>query len=127
VRFLIDECLHTSLVGQAIAAGYAADHVARIGLGGTADWDLMPVILGGDYIFVTNNASDFRRLYRREDLHAGLVIIVPNVRPDLQQALFSYALAEIGALGDLVNQVIEVALDGEDVVVNRYALPEDEA
>lgn len=124
MRLLIDECLHTSLVNQAIAAGYAADHVARIGLGSTTDWGLMPTILGGDYIFVTNNAADFRRLYGRQELHAGLVIIVPNVPPEQQRELFEVVLAELGAQADLVNQAIEITIDGEEAILNRYDLPE---
>jgi len=34
VNFLIDECLHTSLVELAHAAGYAADHVNISALAG---------------------------------------------------------------------------------------------
>jgi hypothetical protein len=33
----------------------------------------------GDFILVTNNASDFRRLYVAQLLHAGLIIVVPVV------------------------------------------------
>ena len=29
-----------------------------------------------DFTFVTNNAIDFRRLFRKEQIHSGLVIIV---------------------------------------------------
>jgi hypothetical protein len=32
MRFLIDECLHESLVGVAHAAGYEATHVNHLGL-----------------------------------------------------------------------------------------------
>ena len=55
------------------------------GLSGVQDWNLMAPIREGDFTFVTNNAKDFRRLYAREDIHAGLVILIPNVPPDLQQ------------------------------------------
>jgi hypothetical protein len=48
-----------------------------------------------DYTFVTNNRSDFLALYRRTPLHAGLVIIVPNVEPALQRQLFEAALGLI--------------------------------
>lgn len=41
----------------------------------------MPRIIEEDFTFVTNNARDFRKLYAKEDLHAGLVIIVPQVLP----------------------------------------------
>jgi hypothetical protein len=33
----------------------------------------MPRILDEDFTFVTNNARDFRKLYTREELHAGLL------------------------------------------------------
>lgn len=39
----------------------------------------MPRIVADDYTFVTNNARDFRKLYAKEALHAGLLIIVPQV------------------------------------------------
>ncbi len=53
-----------------------------------ADWDLMPRIVAGDFTFVMNNARDFLRLYAREPLHAGLIVIVPQVAPARQRELF---------------------------------------
>ncbi len=123
MNFLIDECLHTSLVAAARDRGYGADHVSWLGLSGTADWDLMTIIIGRDLTFVTNNASDFRRLYRSEPIHAGLVIIVPNVRPALQQALFNALLYYLGDSAELVNEAIEVRLEKEDIQIDRYSLP----
>jgi len=79
-KFLIDECLHTSLIQLAHSAGHAADHVTYIARGGAKDWQLMDTILERDYTFVTNNRADFLTLYNRAPVHAGLVIIVPNVR-----------------------------------------------
>ena len=38
MKFLIDECLHTSLVAIAQERGYQATHVNWIGLSGQADW-----------------------------------------------------------------------------------------
>lgn len=80
-KLLVDECLHLSLVGLARAAGHVADHVNYLGLGGYKDWKVMAFILERDYTFVTNNRSDFLGLYNKESLHAGLIIIVPNVTP----------------------------------------------
>jgi len=123
VKFLIDECLHTSLVGVAQAAGHQCDHVNWLGLSGTTDWDLMPRIVAGDYTFVTNNAADFRRMYGQEGLHAGLVIIVPQVPPARQRGLFNDLLAHLGAEGQLVNEVIEIVLEGDKVQMISYNLP----
>ncbi|TGU23603.1 DUF5615 family PIN-like protein, partial [Mesorhizobium sp. M4B.F.Ca.ET.150.01.1.1] len=79
MRFLIDECLHTSLVAVAQERGHEANHVNWLGLSGETDWDLMPLIIDEDFTFVTNNAKDFRKLYAKEPVHAGLIIVVPQV------------------------------------------------
>jgi predicted nuclease of predicted toxin-antitoxin system len=79
VKLLIDECLHTSLVELAHAAGHVADHVNYRGLGSSKDWQLMAVIREQGYTFVTNNRSDFLALHGREPVHAGVIIIVPSV------------------------------------------------
>jgi len=47
MRFLIDECLHESLVG-------AVD----------------------EFTFLTNNRVDFIRLFGKMELHAGLIVII---------------------------------------------------
>jgi predicted nuclease of predicted toxin-antitoxin system len=124
VRFLIDECLHTSLVDVARQHGHEAHHVNWLGLSGVTDRGLMPRIVDGDFTFVTNNAADFRRLYARQQLHAGLVIIVPQAAPARQRALFSSLLDMLDPDDALLNEVIEVSLDGEAVLITRYELPE---
>lgn len=124
MKFLIDECLHTSLVAVAQGAGHDCSHVNWLGLSGETDWDLMPRIVAEDYTFVTNNARDFRKLYTKEKLHAGLVIIVPQVLPALQRELFALILQEFGPGQDFVNEVIEVTIEGQDsAVLTRYSLP----
>jgi predicted nuclease of predicted toxin-antitoxin system len=121
-KFLIDECLHTSLVELAHAAGHSADHVTYLALGGTKDWQLMDTILERDYTFVTNNRSDFLALYSRAPVHAGLVIIVPNVTPLRQRKLFQAALNHIGR-SEIVNAVIEVEYHGDQIECREYPLP----
>jgi hypothetical protein len=70
MRFLIDECLHTSPVGLAHQAAHLWDHVNFIGLRGLKDWQLMDTIRTAEYAFVTNYAGDFSALYRHGQLHA---------------------------------------------------------
>jgi predicted nuclease of predicted toxin-antitoxin system len=123
VKFLIDECLHTTLVAVAQDHGHECFHVNWIGLSGEADWDLMPRIIEENFTFVTNNARDFRRLYANEELHPGLVIIVPQVVPALQRELFEAVLADLEPNEDLLNEVIEITLDGEAAEMTRYTLP----
>jgi predicted nuclease of predicted toxin-antitoxin system len=125
VKFLIDECLHTSLVELATDTGHEAHHVNWPGLSGEADWDLMPRIIADNFVFVTNNASDFRRLYQNEPLHAGLVIIVPNVSPVLQRDLFALVLADLADGGEPINEAIEIRIEDGEVVLERYVLGGD--
>jgi hypothetical protein len=107
-------------------------------MGGLKDWELLEVILDGDWTLVTRNAYDFRGPatapgtrgeYAKAELHAGLVCLnAPQEGFDLDQQLelFSAALDELDRDPDLVNQVLEVTLDkeGEDVVIRRYRLPD---
>ena len=123
MRFLIDECLHPTLADVAHGAGHEAHHVNFLGLASTKDHDLMPRILEGDFVFVTNNAADFRRLYQAQAIHAGLVIIVPQTPPTQQRALFLAAMEEIGAGNGLINEALEVLIDGDEVIFNRYEWP----
>ena len=74
-------------------------------------------------VLVTNNASDFRHLYAIQPLHAGLVILIPNVGRVLRQRLFKAALDELAILGEPVNRVLEVDLDGDEVTLTLYDLP----
>lgn len=123
MKLLIDECLHTSLVELAHGAGHVADHVNYMSLGGSKDWQLMAVIREQDYTFVTNNRTDFLALHAKEPLHAGVIIIVPNVTPALQRELFRAVLNHIDAR-DLTNSVVEVKYAGNRIACSEYALPE---
>jgi predicted nuclease of predicted toxin-antitoxin system len=124
MRFLIDECLHTSLVGVANKAGFTADHVTHLGLGGSKDWQIMETVIRRDYVFVTNNRTDFLTLYRKRLLHAGLVILVPNVTPARQRELFDALLIHI-AERDLVNAVIEAEFVDDEIHCIEYPLAAD--
>jgi predicted nuclease of predicted toxin-antitoxin system len=122
MKFLIDECLHTSLVGLAHDAGHGCEHVNFLGLGSQKDWQLMPKILREDYTFVTNNRTDFMALYAKQELHAGLVIILPNVTPSRQRQLFQAALSHIGTR-DLINALLEVEFAGATATCREYSYP----
>ena len=98
MRFLIDECLHESLVGVARGAGFEASHVNHLGLSGKKDWELARRIVADEFTFVTNNRVDFIRLFAKMDLHAGLIVIVPNAVPSLQRALFEAAILHLGEI-----------------------------
>jgi predicted nuclease of predicted toxin-antitoxin system len=123
VNFLIDECLHTSLVEVAVERGHEATHVTYRGLSGVQDWNLMAPIREGEFTFVTNNAKDFRRLYAQEGIHAGLVILIPNVPPGEQRELFDAALDDLAIAPSLINEALEVRIVEGDIQIARYELP----
>jgi predicted nuclease of predicted toxin-antitoxin system len=125
MRFLIDECLSIDLVSVAGQAGHEAQHVARVGKAGWKDWNVARYAAEGDFVVVTNNASDFRRLYATQLLHAGLVIIIPSVNRRQQQQLFRGALDELARFGELINRVLEVDIDDDEVTFKLYDLPAD--
>lgn len=79
---------------------------------------------GGRFYFCDENARDVRKLHAREDVHAGLVIIVPQVLPVQQRELFALVLQELAGSPDLVNEVIEIAIEDGEALLTRYALPE---
>lgn len=139
MKFLIDECLSPELVHIARARGHGeSTHVVWLGCAGEKDWQLLPLIVEGDWTFVTRNAYDFRGpadrpgrsgQYARADIHAGLVCLngpAEGVDLDLQCELFELALDELDAESDLVNQVLEVTLNrpgDAEVEIERYHLP----
>ncbi len=123
MRFLIDECLRIDLVSVASDGGREAQHVAHIGKAGWKDWNVARHASESDLVLVTNNASDFHRLYARALLHAGLIIIVPNVDRAVQRRLFRAALDVLEGPDELINRVLEVGIEGEDVTLDFYDLP----
>ncbi len=82
----------------------------------------MDTILEHDYTFVTNNRADFLALYRHAPVHAGLIIIVPNVTPLRQRELFQAALKHIGH-GETVNAILEIEYFGNQIECREYPLP----
>jgi hypothetical protein len=74
-------------------------------------------------ILVTNNATDFRALYEREEVHPGLVILIPSVRRYQQVRLFQTALDRLLQLPDLVNKVLEAHLEPGGERLELYDLP----
>lgn len=122
MKFLIDERLHTTLLDAAKLHGHEATHVNWRGWSGMQDWNLMQPIRDEDFTFVTNNAKDFRKLYARADIHAGLIVIVPNAPPADQRRLFDAVLNALAGQ-TLLNEVVEISRDGGEARIARYPLP----
>ncbi len=86
--------------------------VVYLGKEGTQDWNLMRLIAEGNFVFATNNRSDFLKRYAETELHNGLIVIVPSVDRQAQLRLFHRALDEAEKMPDTVNKLIEVHEDG---------------
>ena len=123
MRFLIDECLTVELAREAEKAGFEAHHVAHLGKTSWKDWAIRDHAITGDFVLVTNNASDFRTLYAAKDLHLGLVILVPNVVQSKQVLLFRVALNRLAELSDAINKVLEVGIVGDEITLKLYDFP----
>lgn len=122
MRLLVDECLSPALVREAQQFGVEAYHLAHVGRAASQDWEVVAYALAHVMVLVTNNASDFRRLYTAQQLHPGLVILVPNVSREMQLRLFREALVQLRELGELVNKALEINVDGEALTRRVYQL-----
>lgn len=121
--FLIDECLSPDLVALANERGHHATHVVYRSAQGTKDRHLVPIILEQNFVFVTNNGKDFLKLLANQELHPGLVVIVPgNISAATQVQLFGKALDIIERESDLTNRVVEVFGDGL-VTIREWPTP----
>jgi hypothetical protein len=136
VKLFIDECLSNELTRIAIGRGYGeSSSVTFRGLGGTKDWDLVPIVVAEDFTLVTKNSVDFRGranapggkgLYKDLGIHAGLICLNGPVGMDLdmQVELFEVALDELERIGrDLINKCLEVTVVDAEIEVVIYELP----
>ena len=127
MKFLIDECLSPELAAIEREQGFHSMHVTWIGLKSKSDREIVHHAVEDDWVLVTNNAADFKRLVGRQEVHAGLVCI--NVAPGLmklevQKLLFSQALEQVAG-GDSINTVVEITLLADSTVrTSRYSWPQ---
>ena len=90
-------------------------------MNGLKDHELMLRIRDENFTLINNNAIDFRRLFRKEQIYPGLVVIVPSVVPAIQRALLETVLDYIGDR-DLVNRAIEIKLTGDTSDIEEYEI-----
>jgi hypothetical protein len=81
-------------------------------------------VVKDEFTFVTNNRVDFIRLFGKMELHAGLIVIIPNAAPAIQRAMLEGALQYLAGK-DIINSAIEVSLQGKAVKCVEYPLPEE--
>jgi predicted nuclease of predicted toxin-antitoxin system len=121
IKLLVDECLTPKLVEVANGFGYVACHVLHRGWQSSADPVLLWFLREESLTLVTNNWQDFGPMLRREEIHAG-AIVIPNVPRADQIAAMEQALRAIQAVPplDMINTVVEVDVSGE---VRIYQMP----
>ena len=118
LRFLFDECLTPDLVAVAANCGHAGEHVVYRGWAGYPDHALAALAVREDAVFVTNNGSDYRPIYRSMEIHPGLIVILPSVPHDEQEELFVHVLRRLEGERDLVNKLAEVTASGEITITD---------
>lgn len=96
MQFLIDECLTPALARDAIDRGFLlSSHVVWRGLQGAADWQVCRYAMAHGFVLVTNNVMDFKKLYRRQATHPGLICLTldrSEMSRPAQRRLFAAAL-----------------------------------
>ncbi len=109
---LIDECLSPELADVAIARRAEAHHVNHRALTSWPDPVTARWCVDNDYVLVTNNGRDFRRIYASLDLHPGLVVILPTVKLGIQTGLFGAVIDWAATQPDLINKLFEIDAAG---------------
>ena len=103
-------------------------HVNWLGLTSEPDWVLMRRAVNDEYVLVTSNSTDFRKLAEREELHAGIICLTVAHRdmyPNELEQMFEHALDQL-AEGEPVNEVLELTkFRNGQIQVRRYEWPTD--
>lgn len=127
MKFLIDECLSPALAAVARERGYPeSTHVTWLGMASRKDRTVAQRAVDDGFILVTHNTVDFRPLYARAELHAGLVgfnTAAGVMSLDLQKRLFLLVLSELAG-AEPFNEAMEITVSADwTVTVDRYDLP----
>ena len=92
MKFFVDECISPSLTHDLHRLGYDAVHPRDLGRLGETDRAIFARAITDDRIVVTENASDFRDLAARVDMHPG-IIVLPSVTRDEARRLMKLVVA----------------------------------
>jgi predicted nuclease of predicted toxin-antitoxin system len=95
VRLWVDEDLSPTLVQVARQYGLEATCNRDRGALGYKDAQLRSLVQTEGYVLVTDNASDFRPMYARDDIHPGLLVIPAGDGRARQQELTRAVIAWI--------------------------------
>lgn len=107
MKIWADACVTPELAFVANKRGYEGTSNRQRALLTSLDPVFYPTVVGEDWVFVTNNESDFRDLASAEDFHPGL-IVVPQALRELHKQRFDLVLAHIEK---------QAALEGEEPAI----------
>jgi len=123
VNFFVDECLSPRVARFLNDRGIDAVHPLDVGRRGEADHTVLTRCIEEDRIIVTENASDFRRLVGKVEMHPGLIIFPSIDRAGtlrLMAAVLDYLAEQPSGRDYMFNRVLEVGADGS---IRSYELP----
>lgn len=124
MKLWFDEDLSPTLVQVANYLGFEATCNRDRGLLGSTDPDLRRLVQAEGYVFATDNASDFRPMYAREEIHPGLLAVPAGdsrahqqqlVRAAIDFITIRAAVAGEQAADFMVNKLVEVDEGGSCV------------
>jgi predicted nuclease of predicted toxin-antitoxin system len=130
LAFLIDENLSPSLAEMAQERGFRAMHATWAELSGRKDHQVASYAAKSNMILVTNDLSDFRRIYKRKKLHPGIIFLGVVERDQMdreaQRHMFEQALDQAES-DEPINEAIYVQLDEDEeenwvLTTTRYTL-----
>ena len=98
MKFLVDECLSVELVTIAADAGYEAHYVVHVGKAGWKDWNVLRHAWENDFVHTQRSCRPPKRLFKN-------------------------AVDKLTEYGEPINHVLEVDLDGEDMIFDLCELP----
>jgi predicted nuclease of predicted toxin-antitoxin system len=121
VRLWFDEDLSPTLVQVAHDLGFEATCNRDRGALGAKDPELRSLVQRESFVFVTDNASDFRPMYARDEVHPGLIAMPADCGRERQRQLAGAVIRWIGqeaaSSGEthadfMVNRLVEIDADG---------------
>lgn len=129
MKLWFDEDLSPTLVQVAHDLGLDATCNRDRNVLGCKDSQLRQLVQRQGYVLVTDNASDFRPMYARDDTHPGLIVLPASDGRARQQELARAVIAWIAnaaatngqTLADfMINKLVEIDSNN---LTKAYALP----
>ena len=126
MRFLLDECLSHTYVGEFVARGYPdVVHPIHIGRRRARDDQLLAMAIAEDRIVVSANVRDFRRWLAVAPIHAGAILVEGRDRTTTLRLIYlgiSFAEAQHDPDLYMINRVVEVSQSGG---IHPYLMPRE--